>query len=108
MGATAIGSEGFRLDAEAPAAQILPKPFAEIAAQSMLATSHLLWSAVWFGVANNALARAQNFRPRPGKGPAQCDAARGAARRGSRQHAATHARQHARWSSPLRSCTSGQ
>jgi acyl-CoA dehydrogenase len=54
-------SKGFRFEAEATAEQILPKPFAEIAAQSMLATSHLLWSAVWFGVANNALARAQNF-----------------------------------------------
>ncbi|GAC1336077.1 MAG: acyl-CoA dehydrogenase family protein [Beijerinckiaceae bacterium] len=61
LGMRGTCSEGFRLDAEGPAAQILPKPFAEIAAQSMLATSHLLWSAVWFGVANSALSRAQSF-----------------------------------------------
>jgi acyl-CoA dehydrogenase len=68
LGMRGTCSEGFRLEAEAPATQILPKPFAEIAAQSMLATSHLLWSAVWFGVANNALARAQNFVRAQAKG----------------------------------------
>jgi acyl-CoA dehydrogenase len=68
LGMRVTCSEGFRLEAEAAAAQILPKPFAEIATQSMLATSHLLWSAVWFGVANDALARAQNFVRAQAKG----------------------------------------
>jgi acyl-CoA dehydrogenase len=68
LGLRVTCSEGLRLEAEATAAQILPKPFAEIAAQSMLATSHLLWSAVWFGVANDALARAQNFVRAQAKG----------------------------------------
>ncbi|WP_333631853.1 acyl-CoA dehydrogenase family protein, partial [Agrobacterium cavarae] len=59
---------------EAPAEQIFPKPFAEIAAQSMLATSHLLWSGVWYGIASDAVARAQSFvraaaRKSPGSAP---------------------------------------
>jgi len=61
LGMRGTCSEGFILKAEAPVAQILPKPFAEIAATSMLATSHLLWSSLWYGIANNAVQRAQNF-----------------------------------------------
>ncbi len=68
-------SEGFRLEAKGvPCAQILPKPFAEIAAQSMLASSHLLWASVWFGIATYAVDRARSFvqgeaRRRPGTVP---------------------------------------
>src|SRR4029453_16675758 len=54
-------SDGFLFKGKAPAEQILPKPFAEIAAQSMLATSHLLWSAVWYCIATDAVARAHSF-----------------------------------------------
>lgn len=61
LGMRGTCSEGFKLSAHAPAAQILPKPFADIAAQSMLATSHLLWSSLWYGIANSAVQRAQNF-----------------------------------------------
>jgi acyl-CoA dehydrogenase len=61
LGMRGTCSEGFKLSACAPASQILPKPFADIAAQSMLATSHLLWSSLWYGIAHNAVQRAQNF-----------------------------------------------
>jgi acyl-CoA dehydrogenase len=61
LGMRGTCSEGFKLVARAPAVQILPKPFADIAAQSMLATSHLLWSSLWYGIANAAVQRAQNF-----------------------------------------------
>jgi acyl-CoA dehydrogenase len=61
LGMRGTCSEGFKLKATGPAVQILPKPFAEIAAQSMLATSHLLWSSLWYGIAHNAVQRAQNF-----------------------------------------------
>ena len=61
LGMRGTCSDGFLFKGEAPAVQILPKPFAEIAAQSMLATSHLLWSAVWYGIATDATARAQAF-----------------------------------------------
>ncbi|WP_242219228.1 acyl-CoA dehydrogenase family protein [Shinella zoogloeoides] len=61
LGMRGTCSDGWLFKGEAPKAQIFPKPFAEIAAQSMLATSHLLWSAVWYGIAVNAVSRAQAF-----------------------------------------------
>ncbi len=67
-------SEGFRLRASGPADHVLPRLFAEIAARSMLATSHLLWAALWYGIAFAAVQRAQAFikaetRKRPGDTP---------------------------------------
>ncbi len=62
LGMRGTCSDGFRLEARGvPVEQILPKPFAEIAAQSMLAASHLLWSSVWFGIASFAVDRARVF-----------------------------------------------
>ncbi|WP_440409422.1 acyl-CoA dehydrogenase family protein [Neorhizobium petrolearium] len=61
LGMRGTCSDGFIFKGEAPAAQVFPKPFAEIAAQSMLASSHLLWSAVWYGIAADAVLRAQAF-----------------------------------------------
>ncbi|SMF32355.1 acyl-CoA dehydrogenase [Xaviernesmea oryzae] len=61
LGMRGTCSDGFLFKGEAPAVQVFPKPFAEIAAQSMLATSHLLWSAVWYGIAADAVLRAQAF-----------------------------------------------
>jgi acyl-CoA dehydrogenase len=59
LGMRGTCSEGFILSGKAPEAQIFPQPFAELAAQSMLATSHTLWAAVWYGIAQDAVARAQ-------------------------------------------------
>ena len=62
LGMRGTCSDGFRLEArDVPVVQIVPKPFAEIAAQSMLASSHLLWSSVWFGIATFAVDRARAF-----------------------------------------------
>ncbi len=58
LGMRGTCSEGFLLTATAGADQIFPKPFHEIAVQSMLATAHVLWASVWFGIASNALSRA--------------------------------------------------
>ena len=74
MGMRGTCSHGYRLSGCAPKAQIFPQPFAEIAAQSMLASSHLLWASVWFGIAADAVTKAQNFvraeaRKRPGVVP---------------------------------------
>ncbi|KQO73336.1 acyl-CoA dehydrogenase family protein [Methylobacterium sp. Leaf88] len=75
LGMRGTCSDGFRLEArDIPVEQILPKPFAEIAAQSMLASSHLLWSSVWFGIASSAVDRARTFvqteaRRQPGQVP---------------------------------------
>jgi acyl-CoA dehydrogenase len=54
-------SDGFELRMDAPVEQIFPLPFAEIAAQSMLAHTHILWSSVWYGIAAEATGRAQAF-----------------------------------------------
>jgi len=74
LGMRGTCSDGFLFKGEAPAEQILPKPFAEIAAQSMLASSHLLWSGLWYGIAVDAFAKAQAFlraaaRKTPGTQP---------------------------------------
>jgi acyl-CoA dehydrogenase len=61
LGMRGTCSDGYVFKGEAPAVQILPRPFAEIAAQSMLAHAHILWSAVWYGIAADAFGRAQAF-----------------------------------------------
>jgi acyl-CoA dehydrogenase len=75
LGMRGTCSHGFRLTAKAPLEQILPRPFADIAAESMVAASHLLWGSVWCGVASDAFARAQacvvaEARKRPQSPPA--------------------------------------
>lgn len=74
LGMRGTCSEGFLFKGEAPAEQIIPEPFAEIAAHSMLAMAHLLWSALWYGIAVDAVHRAQTFvraaaRKSPGQTP---------------------------------------
>jgi acyl-CoA dehydrogenase len=74
LGMRGTCSDGFLFKGEVPAEQIMPKPFAEIAAHSMLAVSHLLWGALWYGIAADAVARAQSFvraaaRKTPGQTP---------------------------------------
>ncbi len=75
LGMRGTCSDGFLLKAEGlPVAQVLQKPFAEIAAQSMLAASHLLWGSVWFGISSYAVDRARAFvqaeaRKKPGQVP---------------------------------------
>ena len=61
LGMRGTCSDNFNFSAEGDVQQILPSDFGEIAAKSMLAICHILWSAVWFGIANAALGRAQSF-----------------------------------------------
>ena len=71
LGMRGTCSDGYILRSQAGAEQILPLPFAEIAAQSMLAAAHLLWSSLWFGIANAGMIKAQNFvRAEARKNPA--------------------------------------
>jgi acyl-CoA dehydrogenase len=71
LGMRGTCSDGYVLRSQAGAEQILPLPFAEIAAQSMLAAAHLLWSSLWFGIANAGMIKAQNFvRAEARKNPA--------------------------------------
>ncbi|MGC2303918.1 acyl-CoA dehydrogenase family protein, partial [Candidatus Binatus sp.] len=51
--------------------QVLPAPFVDIASQTMLPVSHLLWSSVWLGIASDAVARARSYlrqQARSGRG----------------------------------------
>jgi acyl-CoA dehydrogenase len=74
MGMRGTCSDNFTFAGRAPAKQIIPTPFAEIAAQSMLPHAHLLWASVWYGIAAEAVARAEGFvrgeaRKKPGTTP---------------------------------------
>lgn len=74
LGMRGTRSDGFVFRSEGAAEQILPVPFAEIAAQSMLAHAHILWGALWYGIAADAVNRAHAFvrgeaRRNPGATP---------------------------------------
>jgi len=61
LGMRGTCSNGYWLHASGDAAQILPLPYADISAQTMLPTSHLTWSSLWLGIATDAVARARTF-----------------------------------------------
>ncbi|HJQ59998.1 MAG TPA: acyl-CoA dehydrogenase family protein [Vineibacter sp.] len=74
LGMRGTCSNGYWLHAAGDVAQILPLPYADISAQTMLPTSHLTWSSLWLGIATNAVARARAFvraeaRKKPGATP---------------------------------------
>jgi acyl-CoA dehydrogenase len=72
LGMRGTCSPGFVVRAEFAPEQILPGPFAQISAESMLPITHVLWTHVWLGIANDAFDRARAFvraaaRRDPGK-----------------------------------------
>jgi acyl-CoA dehydrogenase len=74
LGMRGTCSPGFRLSASADEAQVLPDAFADISAQTMVPYSHVLWSALWWGIAADAMHRAAAFvraeaRRKPGSVP---------------------------------------
>ncbi|MGO4306608.1 acyl-CoA dehydrogenase family protein [Cupriavidus sp. RAF12] len=74
LGMRGTCSNGFRLEATGDMAQVLAVPFGEIADSTMTPVSHILWSALWLGIASDAVARAKVFfqsqaRARPGSLP---------------------------------------
>lgn len=75
LGMRGTCSPGYHVTSAGPAAQIVPGSFADSSAQSMVPYSHILWSAVWLGIASDAVARAAAFvradaRRKPGTVPA--------------------------------------
>lgn len=67
-------SSGFLLTACGEAEQILPAPFADILSRTMHPFSHVVWSALWAGLAVDAVNRARAFvraeaRKTPGETP---------------------------------------
>jgi acyl-CoA dehydrogenase len=74
LGMRGTCSPGFGLDASGPVDDILPAPFADIVARTMVPYSHVLWASVWSGIAAEAVARAAAFvradaRRKPGTTP---------------------------------------
>jgi acyl-CoA dehydrogenase len=61
LGMRGTCSPGFVVRATCLPDQVLPEPFAAIAAETMVPFSHILWAQVWLGVSTEAFSRAQNF-----------------------------------------------
>jgi acyl-CoA dehydrogenase len=61
LGMRGTCSEGFRVSFAGTEHQVLPVPFSEIAGQTMLPVSHLLWASVWLGIATGAVNRARLY-----------------------------------------------
>jgi acyl-CoA dehydrogenase len=59
MGMRGTGSDAFMLTGAGLVEQVLETPFADISAMTMVPVSHILWGAVWTGVAWDAVERAR-------------------------------------------------
>jgi acyl-CoA dehydrogenase len=75
LGMRGTCSPGFRLESSGFIEQIIPGSFADGSAQSMVPYSHVLWAALWSGIATDAIAKAAGFvraeaRKNPGALPA--------------------------------------
>lgn len=55
LGLRGTCSSGYVLRAEGDRGDVLPVPFGDVSAQTMLPVSHILWSHVWLGIATQAL-----------------------------------------------------
>jgi acyl-CoA dehydrogenase len=74
LGMRGTCSPGFKMVSSGPLEQVLPGSFADASAQTMVSYSHILWSAVWLGIASDAVARASAYvraeaRKKPGTVP---------------------------------------
>ena len=74
LGMRGTCSPGYKLTSSGAEAQIVPGSFADSSAQSMVPYSHILWAAVWLGIASDAIARAAAYvraeaRKKPGTVP---------------------------------------
>lgn len=61
LGMRGTCSPAFLVSAVIPLSYVLPEPFASIASRCMIPLSHLLWSAVWTGIAADAARRAAAY-----------------------------------------------
>ena len=61
LGMRGTCSPGFSLQSEGPLEHVLPVPFGDIAAQTMVPYSHILWAALWSGIASEAYNKAAGY-----------------------------------------------
>lgn len=74
LGMRGTCSPPFKVSSSGPDEQILPGSFADSSAESMVPYSHILWAALWLGIATDAVNRAAAFvradaRRKPGTTP---------------------------------------
>jgi acyl-CoA dehydrogenase len=75
LGMRGTCSPGFLMRSQGESEQIVPGVFADSSAQTMVPYSHILWAALWQGIAGSAVARAASqvrgeARKQPGTVPA--------------------------------------
>lgn len=61
LGLRGTCSSGYLLETHVPATHVLADGYDEISAHTMLPVSHVLWSALWLGIATDAVNRARAF-----------------------------------------------
>ena len=74
LGMRGTCSPGYVVRATFAAEQVLPTPFPQVSAESMVPVSHILWSHLWLGIATDAFERARAFvraaaKQKPGQPP---------------------------------------
>jgi acyl-CoA dehydrogenase len=74
LGMRGTCSPPFKMSSGGVTDQILAQPFADIASQTMVPFSHILWASCWLGIATGAVNRARAFvrnqaRAKPGTTP---------------------------------------
>lgn len=74
LGMRGTSSPGFRMESSGAIKQIIPGPFADSSARTMVPYSHILWASLWWGIAADAVAKAASFvraqaREKPGTIP---------------------------------------
>ncbi len=74
LGMRGTCSPGGKFSGKGAAAQIVPGLYADSSAQTMVPYSHILWAALWTGIASDALGKAREFvraeaRKKPGTVP---------------------------------------
>jgi len=74
LGMRGTCSPPFKVHAAGPEEQIIPGSYADSSAESMVPYSHILWAALWLGIATDAVNRASAFvraaaRKNPGHVP---------------------------------------
>ena len=74
LGMRGTCSPGFRLESSGADQQIVPGSYADSSAQTMVPYSHILWAALWWGIAADAVGKAATFvrgqaRQNPGTVP---------------------------------------
>lgn len=68
MGMRGTCSHTYRLDGRFSPEQVVAVPFATIRSETMTPAAHILWAAVWIGIARGAAGKARAFARRRGAG----------------------------------------